>query len=515
MDQDPKDGGADDGDDDDEDAADARAIAARESAISSLLSTSSRSDLRQIARVFYSQTFQSLLADVNHFRDRLANDPLPYAQWAQDDRDREYASMVAANQLLPDIDNDLAILHKYVIDEWGPRFPELASLVRAPLDYLRTVQALGPDLRLDQDRLRAVLPEAVVLSVTLALSTNDRSSSASSAAIDGGRASTAVRRGRSISPEAQARADEACSVATALDTARTTMLAYIESRMTMLSPNVSALVGTAVAARLIGIAGGLPALCRIPACNVMRWRGSNNGALGLSTISQGRHRGFIWDCEFVRLTPAEYRRKAARMISAKLTLCARMDMNRAQADGSYGRKLLADISKLLDKAMAPAPLSSTKSLPVPDEAPKKRRGGRRARKLKDQYATTDLAKAANRVQFNVAEEEVMRHDEFEGLGMLGSKSAGGVLGKVRAPTVDAKSKAKTSDKLSKNTLPGSSSSVAPGAASGTATSLAFTPVQGLEFADPLQMQQKVMAANERWFGMGFKKKHAGDGAETK
>ncbi|KAI9188677.1 U4/U6-U5 snRNP complex subunit prp31 [Blastocladiella emersonii ATCC 22665] len=549
-----------DNDDDEED--EAVAAARRERAIADLIS-SSRGDLRSLARVYYSKSFRDLQAKVAAFRTRLEAGESPEA-WPAAERDDEYATMVAANALLPDLDTDVAVLHKFVVDEWGPRFPELASLVRSPLEYLRTVMALGRGLDASQDELRAVLPEAVVLSVTLALSTNQPLRSGAA----GGRASTNVRRGREIGDDAQARAEEACRVAMALDEARTSMLAYIESRMTVLSPNVSALVGTAVAARLVGAAGGLLALTRIAACNILvlgklARRGDDNataGAVGLSNIGTGQHRGFVWDADFVRLTPNEYRRKAARLISAKVCLCARMDLNHSCSDGSYGRKLKSDISRQLEKAMAPAPLKSTKALPVPDDAPKKRRGGRRARKLKEQYAVTDLGKAANRVQFGVAEEEVLRFDETEGLGLLGSKnggagggasssSAGGVSsGRIRAPAVDAKSKAKTSDKLNKklraiggisSTLPGTATALtAPtplpgtstwalaggatstvsgtatnsGAVSGFATSMSFTPVQGLEFADPLQQQRKAMAANERWFKMGFiKKQSQGDG----
>lgn len=38
--------------------------------------------------------------------------------------------------------------------------------------------------------------------------------------------------------------------------------------MNVLAPNLSAIVGTAVAAKLLGIAGGLTALAKMPACNI-------------------------------------------------------------------------------------------------------------------------------------------------------------------------------------------------------------------------------------------------------
>jgi U4/U6 small nuclear ribonucleoprotein PRP31 len=38
--------------------------------------------------------------------------------------------------------------------------------------------------------------------------------------------------------------------------------------MNVLAPNLSAIVGTTTAAKLLGVAGGLGALAKIPACNV-------------------------------------------------------------------------------------------------------------------------------------------------------------------------------------------------------------------------------------------------------
>lgn len=43
---------------------------------------------------------------------------------------------------------------------------------------------------------------------------------------------------------------------------------YVSSRMNVLAPNLSAIVGTTTAAKLLGVAGGLAGLAKMPACNV-------------------------------------------------------------------------------------------------------------------------------------------------------------------------------------------------------------------------------------------------------
>ncbi len=54
------------------------------------------------------------------------------------------------------------------------------------------------------------------------------------------------------------------------------------------------------------------------------------------------------------------------------------------------------MKKKVEKWQEPAPAKQHKVLPVPDMEPKKRRGGKRFRKMKERYGLTDMRKAANR-----------------------------------------------------------------------------------------------------------------------
>jgi U4/U6 small nuclear ribonucleoprotein PRP31 len=46
------------------------------------------------------------------------------------------------------------------------------------------------------------------------------------------------------------------------------IIKFVESRMHQIAPNLSAAIGSEVAARLMGVAGGLMSLSKMPACNV-------------------------------------------------------------------------------------------------------------------------------------------------------------------------------------------------------------------------------------------------------
>ena len=53
-----------------------------------------------------------------------------------------------------------------------------------------------------------------------------------------------------------------------LDESKKLLLTFLESQMSRIAPNLSADCGSTIAARLLGIAGGLRALAAMPACNI-------------------------------------------------------------------------------------------------------------------------------------------------------------------------------------------------------------------------------------------------------
>ena len=60
----------------------------------------------------------------------------------------------------------------------------------------------------------------------------------------------------------------AADMALALDADKAAILRLVQLRMHRIAPNLSSAVGTEIAARLMGVAGGLAQLSRMPACNV-------------------------------------------------------------------------------------------------------------------------------------------------------------------------------------------------------------------------------------------------------
>lgn len=343
--------------------------------------------------------------------------------------------------------------------------------------YIKAVRALANSEDPTKVDLSNVLPGAVVMSVLITATTTA---------------------GKPLPNSQWLAVERACNLADRLEEARKKIFMYVSSRMNVLAPNLSAIVGTTTAAKLLGVAGGLGSLAKMPACNVHLLGAQRKVALGFSVATQKKHTGFVFQSDLIQQTPPEYQLKVQRTVGAKSVLAARMDLERTRKDGSYGADLREKIEKHIDRLAAPPPAKIVKPLPVPNDGPKKRRGGKRARKAKEAYAQTELRKLQNRMAFGEAEEEVGAFDETKGLGMIGVGT-----GKVRAGMGDAKSKAKLSkaNKLRTAALARAAQS-SGGSSSGTTTSLTVTPVQGFELTNRSAAAQRVKEANDRWFASG-------------
>ncbi|GMH20715.1 hypothetical protein Nepgr_022556 [Nepenthes gracilis] len=367
--------------------------------------------------------------------------------------DPEYQLIVDCNALSVDIENEIIIIHNFIRDKYRLKFPELESLVHHPIDYARVVKRIGNEMDLTLVDLDGLLPSAIIMVVSVTASTTS---------------------GRPLPEDVLGKTIEACDRALALDSAKKKVLDFVESRMVYIAPNLSAIVGSAVAAKLMGIAGGLSALAKMPACNVQLLGAKRKNLAGFSTAtSQGRV-GYLEQTEIFQSTPPALRMRACRVLAAKSTLAARVDSTRGDQTGKTGRALRDEIRKKIEKWQEPPPPKLPKPLPVPDSDPKKKRGGRRLRKMKERYAVTDMRKLANRMQFGVPEESSLGDGLGEGYGMLGQAGSG----KLRISAAQSKLAVKVAKKFKEKQY-GSS-----GATSGLTSSLAFTPVQGIELTNP-------------------------------
>lgn len=435
----------------------------------------------------------------------------------------EYHLLTQSNNLSTKIDGEVYLVHKYIRDHYYTRFPELERLVTLPLEYAKVASIIGNG-PMDSDRLKSLQTSTDnSLGVTLKSVLNGPSLMVVTL-------EATTSKGSPMTPEQEARVRQGCEMLVALTRAKETLTDYVQSRMRIFAPNMTALIGSLTAAQLLNTAGGLTNLSKTPACNLPAW-GSKKGQAGMATNIGVRQQGFLYHSEMIRGIPTDLRKQAMRIVSAKLVLAARVDRVHSSPDGSTGEELKAACLERLEKLTEPPPNKGGRALPVPDDKPARKRGGRRARKAKEAVAMTDLRKAQNRMAFGKEEREVGygTGSGTVGMGMIGQANDG----RIRGLQVDQRTRAKLGAK-SKGWGAGTSSSVnggglasaigggtvdlqarglrgGPGASSGvgssigTASSLSFTPAQGLELVDPkvqAELSKKRKAEEDRWFKGG-------------
>ena len=154
------------------------------------------------------------------------------------------------NEYLKHIDNDILIVHKQLRDAYAVKFSELESIILNPVEYAKSVRAIGNasgDISNILDHLKSMLSNQSLMSVTVSFSASS---------------------GRALTETESQEVIKLCEEVISSDHDKQKMLSFLEQRMTLIAPNVSAIVGTRVAAKLIAAAGGIQELSRIPACNI-------------------------------------------------------------------------------------------------------------------------------------------------------------------------------------------------------------------------------------------------------
>jgi len=436
----------------------------------------------------------------------------------------EYHLLTESNTLSTSIDSEIILVHKFIRDHYSVRFPELETLVGNPLDYAKVVSIIGNG-PMDHENIK-----------TLETSKDNRLNTTLKSVLDGPSVmivtvEATTTKGREMTPQELERVMRACDMTLALDRAKKTLTDYVQSRMNLFAPNLTALIGSLTAAQLLNFAGGLTGLAKTPACNLPPLGSKKQSGTGFATNVGVRQQGFLYHSPIIKGIPSDLKRQAMRIVSAKVVLAARVDRVHESPNGSTGEELKASCLERLEKLTEPPPNKGQRALPAPDDKPARKRGGRRARKAKEATAMTDLRKAQNRMVFGKEEKEVGygNGDGTKGLGMIGQANDG----RIRNLQIDQRTKAKLSAKSKgwggATPVGGSASSLrgfgqttgnidlrgkglrasgvgsTAGAGAGTASSLAFTPVQGLELVDPkiqAEMSRKRKAEEDRWFKGG-------------
>ncbi|KAJ4472003.1 hypothetical protein J3R30DRAFT_3522534 [Lentinula aciculospora] len=218
--------------------------------------------------------------------------------------DKVDTMVVQAIALLDDLDKEINIYAMRVKEWYGWHFPEMAKIIVDNIAYAKVVCAMGFRTNASSTSLASILPED--LEAVL-------------------RAAAEISMGTEISDSDMEHIHTLCEQVISIAAYRTQLSEYLRNRMTAIAPNLTALVGELVGARLISHAGSLINLAKHSASTVQILGAEKALFRALKTKHDTPKYGLIYHASLIGQAPPKLKGKMARMVAAKAALSTRVD----------------------------------------------------------------------------------------------------------------------------------------------------------------------------------------------
>ncbi|KAJ5692925.1 Nucleolar protein 58 [Penicillium macrosclerotiorum] len=212
--------------------------------------------------------------------------------------------IVQAIGLLDDLDKELNTYAMRVKEWYGWHFPELAKILNDNIAYSKLVLKMGMRSNWETADLSEVLPEEIEGAVKSAA---DRSM------------------GTEISEEDLENIQALATQVVEFSDYRQRLASYLTSRMNAIAPNLTALVGELVGARLIAHAGSLSSLSKSPASTLQILGAEKALFRALKTKHDTPKYGLIYHASLIGQATGRNKGKMARVLAAKASLGIRVD----------------------------------------------------------------------------------------------------------------------------------------------------------------------------------------------
>jgi nucleolar protein 56 len=239
---------------------------------------------------------------------------------------RRDLSAVQAVRAMDDLDKVLNLLAGRVREWFGLHFPEMDRMVEKHDTYARLVAKLGTRKNFTHENLMA---EGVP---------NEKAKELADAA--------KKSMGAEISEPDLAVLQSFCELMLDLYKFRAKSEAYVEDVLQQVAQNMTTIVGAALSARLISIAGSLDNLAKMPASTLQVLGAEKALFRSLKTGARPPKHGVIFQHTAIHQAPRWQRGKIARALSGKLSIAARID---AFGGEFLGQKLRDDVTRKVDE----------------------------------------------------------------------------------------------------------------------------------------------------------------------
>lgn len=364
-------------------------------------------DLHQVGDVDELSSVYPLIPKIRQelatYTDAIETDYLELLASISDESESpEYQFLMQLSELPTLVNDEIALLHRYVTVQYKVVFSELEQLVSNPVSYCKIVLEIGQELtgiRAHEPRLKEIVSGEKVLAIVMA-------------------ALAQFSLLFTLNEADMAKIMRACTICIDLSGFLEEIATFISSKLSKFAPNVSSLIGPVATSQLLISTGSLKQLALTPSCNLPSF-----GVRDLLSKSNNRSNfiratGYLYYCDMIKSLPPEIIKLALRIVSGKVVLAARIDLSGSSPSGDVGVKFKNEVEAKIDKLLTPPDLTAPKALPVPKEQKSKKRGGRRFRKMKERFQMSDLRKAQNKMEFGKQELSVTdSFGEEVGLGM--------------------------------------------------------------------------------------------------
>jgi nucleolar protein 56 len=260
---------------------------------------------------------------------------------------------VQAIRAIDDIDKTINLYVARLREWYSLHFPELDELVKDHLEYARLVYEL---------RDRASFTKENLIKLEIPEERAEKIASAASSSI-----------GAELSDFDLNYIGVLAGIILDLYKLRDTLEDYIEAVMKEVAPNITALVGSKLGARLLSLAGGLDKIARLPASTVQVLGAEKALFRALRTGGKPPKHGVIFQHPAIHRAPRWQRGKIARALAAKLAIAAKVDL----FTGRYvGDRLLAEFQQRVEeiKKLYPKPPPKVEKVKTPEKRKKKSEG---------------------------------------------------------------------------------------------------------------------------------------------
>ena len=167
-------------------------------------------------------------------------------------------------------------------------------------------------------------------------------------------------RGGDISPENLAIVQLLAKQILELNELRKKLEEHVETQMNLVAPNLAAILGTAVGARIIAKAGSLKKLASIPASTIQVLGAEKALFRSLKTGSRPPKHGLLFQHAMVHAAPRWQRGKIARAIAGKAAIAARVDVYGEGLNKTLLEKLNVRVEEIGEKYKNPVEKDSKK-----------------------------------------------------------------------------------------------------------------------------------------------------------